>query len=82
MMMETILSLVILILLFAAGVAIHRTKDLLVAIIMFSSFSFLMAVLWLVLQAPDVALTEAAIGSGITTLLFLAVLSKTKRYTR
>ena len=81
-MMETILSLVILVLLFAAGVAIHRTKDLLVAIIMFSSFSFLMAVLWLVLQATDVALTEAAIGSGITTLLFLAVLSKTQRYTR
>jgi uncharacterized MnhB-related membrane protein len=77
--METILSIVILILLIVASIAIDRTKDLLVAIIIFSSFSFLMTVLWLVLKAPDVALTEAAIGSGITTLLFLAVLSKTER---
>jgi uncharacterized MnhB-related membrane protein len=77
--METILSVVILILLIVASIAIDRTKDLLVAIIIFSSFSFLMTVLWLVLKAPDVALTEAAIGSGITTLLFLAVLSKTER---
>jgi uncharacterized MnhB-related membrane protein len=38
-----------------------------------------MTILWLVLKAPDVALTEAAIGSGITTLLFLVVLSKTER---
>ncbi len=77
--METILSVVILILLIIAGLAIDRTHDLLVAIIVFSSFSFLMTILWLVLKAPDVALTEAAIGSGITTLLFLAVLSKTER---
>jgi uncharacterized MnhB-related membrane protein len=77
--METILSVVILILLIIAGIAIDRTNDLLVAIIVFSSFSFLMTILWLVLKAPDVALTEAAIGSGITTLLFLAVLSKTER---
>jgi len=77
--METILSIVILILLIVASIAIDRTKDLLVAIIIFSSFSFLMTVLWLVLKAPDVALTEAAIGSGITTLLFLTVLSKTER---
>jgi uncharacterized MnhB-related membrane protein len=77
--METILSVVILILLIIASIAIDRTNDLLVAIIVFSSFSFLMTILWLVLKAPDVALTEAAIGSGITTLLFLAVLSKTER---
>jgi uncharacterized MnhB-related membrane protein len=77
--METILSVVILILLIIASITIDRTNDLLVAIIVFSSFSFLMTILWLVLKAPDVALTEAAIGSGITTLLFLAVLSKTER---
>lgn len=77
--METILSVVILILLIVAGIVIDRTNDLLVAIIVFSSFSFLVTILWLVLKAPDVALTEAAIGSGITTLLFLAVLSKTER---
>ena len=79
--MNNIVTLLILGLLIAAGVAVHRTKDLLVAIIIFSSYSFLMVILWLLLNAPDVAITEAAIGAGITTIVFLAVLSKVKRST-
>ena len=79
--MNNIVTLLILGLLIAAGIAVHRTKDLLVAIIIFSSYSFLMVILWLLLNAPDVAITEAAIGAGITTIVFLAVLSKVKRST-
>ncbi len=79
--MNNIVTLLILGLLIAAGVAVHRTKDLLVAIIIFSSYSFLMVILWLLLNAPDVAITEAAIGAGITTIVFLAVLSKVERST-
>ena len=40
----------------------------------------MMSVLWLVLKTPDVALTEAAIGAGVTTILFIAVISRTERY--
>ena len=40
----------------------------------------MMSVLWLILKSPDVALTEAAVGAGVTSILFIAVISKTKRY--
>jgi uncharacterized MnhB-related membrane protein len=38
-----------------------------------------MSLLWLFLRTPDIALTEAAIGAGVTTVLFVAVLARTKR---
>jgi energy-converting hydrogenase B subunit D len=41
-----------------------------------------MSVLWLILNTPDVALTEAAIGAGVTCILFIAVISRTERYER
>ena len=46
---------------------------------MMSMFSFLMALLYLVMNAPDVAITEAAVGSGISTVLMLAALSLLKK---
>lgn len=69
----------LLIFLIVAAIAVEKSKDLLSAIIIFASYSLMMSVLWLLLMAPDVALTEAAIGAGITTLLFLALLAKTER---
>ncbi len=54
-------------------------KDLLSAIMVFSVFSLSMAIEWVRLNAVDVAITEAAVGAGITTVLFMAVLSKTVR---
>jgi uncharacterized MnhB-related membrane protein len=38
-----------------------------------------MALLWQQLASPDVAITEAAIGSGVTTLLLFAAISRTRR---
>jgi uncharacterized MnhB-related membrane protein len=40
----------------------------------------MMSVLWLILHTPDVALTEATIGAGVTCILFFAVISRTERY--
>jgi uncharacterized MnhB-related membrane protein len=50
------------------------------AIIIFSAYSLFMSVVWLLLKSPDVALTEAAIGAGVTSILFFAVISKTERF--
>ncbi len=47
-------------------------------VILFGIYSFLMATVMLVLDAPDVALTEAAVGAGVSTVLFLAVLHLTR----
>ena len=64
----------------ACSVAAIFLKDLLSAIIVLGAFSFLMAVEWTVLNAVDVAFTEAAVGAGITSVLLIAALSRTKRY--
>ncbi|MFU8793325.1 MAG: hydrogenase subunit MbhD domain-containing protein [Acholeplasmataceae bacterium] len=75
-----ILNVILIIFLIVCAIAVERTKDLLGAIIIFSAYSLMMSVLWLVLKTPDVALTEAAIGAGVTTILFIAVISRTERY--
>ncbi len=69
----------LLIFLVICALAVARTTDLLGAVIISAAFSLIMAILWVQLEAPDVAMTEAAIGGGVTTLLFIAVISKTRR---
>lgn len=52
------------------------SQDLFKAVVLFISFGLLMALSWVRLQAPDVALAEAAIGSGLTGALFLSALRR------
>jgi uncharacterized MnhB-related membrane protein len=61
----------------AALVAI-KGKSLPIAILSAGLVSLIASVLFLVLAAPDVAMTEAAIGSGLTTFLFFFVLSRVR----
>ena len=50
--------------------------DLFKAIVLFIAFGLLMALAWARLQAPDIALTEAAIGAGLTGALLLSTLAR------
>jgi uncharacterized MnhB-related membrane protein len=50
--------------------------DLFKAIVLFIAFGLLMALAWVRLDAPDVALAEAAIGAGLTGALLLAALAR------
>jgi len=50
--------------------------DLFKAIVLFITFGLLMALLWVRLEAPDVALAEAAIGAGLTGALMMAALAR------
>ena len=77
-----ILNVILIIFLIACAIAVDRTKNLLGAVVIFASYSLVMAVLWLLLMTPDVAITEAAIGSGAATILLIAVISKTGRLER
>jgi len=52
------------------------------AIVLFISFGLLMALAWVRLDAPDVALAEAAIGAGLTGALLLAALARLKQTRR
>jgi energy-converting hydrogenase B subunit D len=69
------LGLVIIIL---AILAIYH-KNLKVAIIATGAVGLFASILYLLLAAPDVAMTEAAIGSGLTTIIFFYVLNKIRK---
>lgn len=62
------------------AIAIVRVRDLFAAGMLFAIYSLLSAGLFTVLDAGDVALTEAAVGAGISTILVLAVLTLARRY--
>ena len=79
-MLIHILNVLLLVFLVVCAIAVEKTKDLLSAVIIFGAYSLVMAITWEQLQAPDVAVTEAAIGAGVTTLLFVVTISKTRRY--
>jgi len=64
------------------AVAIVRTQNLFVAVMLLGIFSLLIAVNFFILDAADVALTEAAVGAGISTVLFLGALALTSERER
>ena len=68
-----------LLLVFTALYAIKQ-KDLLYAVIATGVISLLLSVVFLLLQAPDVALTEASIGIALTTIVFVITIRNTSRY--
>ena len=72
-----IFAVFLLSLLVITAIAIVRAKNLFVAVMLTSIFSLLMAANFFILDAADVALTEAAVGAGITTVIFLCALSLT-----
>ena len=77
-MISIIIIVLGIIMILAAFLAI-RLKNLLSAIISAGVISLLASVIYLLLAAPDVAMTEAAIGSGLTTIIFIFTLKKIKR---
>jgi multicomponent Na+:H+ antiporter subunit B len=80
--MTIVFSLFLLTLLVVTALAIIRTKNLFVAAMLMSIFSLLMAANFFILDAADVALTEAAVGAGVTTVIFLSALRLTARHER
>lgn len=77
----TVLGLATLLVALLVGVAlvVALLRDVLAAAVVFAAYSLALAVLWVLLEAPDVALTEAAVGAGVTTSLFLVAIVKTGR---
>ena len=73
-----IFSLIMMTLLIGSAVAVSTIKSLLGAIIVFMVYSLIMTILWQQLNAPDLAITEAAVGAGITTILFILTLKRIK----
>ena len=72
----TTLRILLLAFLILCAVAVSVSRRLLVSIIIYMAFSLIMSVLWMILESPDLAITEAAVGAGVTSILFFVMLKK------
>ena len=70
------LSILLLIFVLVCSISVSLTKDLLTSIILYMAQSTAMVGVWILLRSPDLAITEAAVGAGITTLLLFMTLKK------
>lgn len=68
--------IILLVFLVVCAVCASFSKSLLNTILIFMSFSLVMSVIWMVLESPDLAITEAAVGAGVTSILFFLTLKK------
>ena len=71
-----IVEWLLLLFLIVCAVAVSISKNLLNSVIIFMSYSLVMAVIWVLLRSPDLAITEAAVGAGVTSVLFFLALRK------
>ena len=71
--------IIALILILCLAIYSLSSKDLLHGILALSAVSLISALLFYILNAPDVAITEAAVGTGVTTVVFLGVIRHTDR---
>ena len=76
MVLIKIAEIILLILLVVCAVGVNFGKSLLQAVIIFMSYSSIMCILWVLLESPDLAITEAAVGAGVSGLLFLLALRR------
>ncbi|MBQ4563045.1 MAG: DUF4040 domain-containing protein [Lachnospiraceae bacterium] len=67
---------ILLFFLVVCAIAVSFSKSLLNSIIIFMSYSLIMSIIWVLLESPDLAITEAAVGAGVTSLLFFIALKK------
>jgi energy-converting hydrogenase B subunit D len=70
---------ILLILIAIVAIVSLQLRDLLAAVLMMSVFSLLSCLLFFILHAPDVALTEAAVGTGVGTVVMIWIVYKTER---
>lgn len=56
------------------AISVSTTKNLLSSVIIFMTYSLIASVNWLLLRSPDLAITEAAVGAGVTSTLFFITL--------
>ncbi len=73
--MMMVFEWILLAFLLVCAVAVCLTKNLLCSVIIFMSYSAVMSILWILLRAPDLAITEAAVGVGVTSTLFIITLA-------
>ncbi|MEX0593817.1 MAG: hydrogenase subunit MbhD domain-containing protein [Balneolaceae bacterium] len=70
-------ELILFLFLILTAVVALQAKDLLVAVVTLTTFSFVMALLFVSMGAVDVGFTEAVVGAGVTGILFIVAIYQT-----
>lgn len=70
------IMLILLVFLIVCALSVSRTKNLLASLVIYMAFSLIMSIIWIMLESPDLAITEAAVGAGVTSILFFVTLKK------
>ena len=76
----SVIEAILILFMLVAAVATCVFRDLISAVVTCAAVSLLASVLFYLLDAPDVAMAEAAIGAGLTTAIFVLAIRKTGRY--
>jgi len=71
-----IFELLLILALIICAIAALGSRRLLVTVVIFMAYSLIMSIIWALLQSPDLAITEAAVGAGVTGILFFMTLKK------
>ncbi|WGI16716.1 DUF4040 domain-containing protein [Methanonatronarchaeum sp. AMET-Sl] len=80
MELEILMHLIVLSLIIITAYLSLTLEDILASVIALAAMSLLLALEFYMLQAPDVAMAEAAIGAGLTTAIFILAIKKTERW--
>ena len=76
MELSTIIQMVLVVFLIASAIGVSVTRNLFLAVIVYMGYSSIMAIIWVFLESPDLAITEAAVGAGVDSVLFFLTLKK------
>ena len=71
-------KIVLLVFLILCAISASLIKNPLLSVLVFMSDSLIMSIIWFLLESPDLAITEAAVGAGVSSILFFVTLRKLK----
>lgn len=71
-------KILLLVFLILCALSASLIKNPLLSVIVFMSYSLIMSIIWFLLESPDLAITEAAVGAGVSSILFFVTLRKLK----
>lgn len=71
-----IFKIILLVFLVICAVSVSFIRSPLLSVTVFMSYSLIMSIIWVLLESPDLAITEAAVGAGVTSILFFITLKK------
>ena len=75
MISELVINAFLVTVMLGIGIALLRTRTVIFTVVLTSAYSLIAALMFITLDAVDVAFTEASVGAGISTILFLAAMA-------